>query len=78
MKIDSAKKKVEALEQKWSVYLSFGRTDISVSPEAVSSNRDRHSHALISRLVEKEIEKEIDSALQISRKAQADFEKRHW
>jgi hypothetical protein len=56
MKIDSAKEKVEALEQKWSVYLSFGRTDISVSPETcptshqpLSSNGDRDSHALISR-----------------------------
>jgi DNA repair exonuclease SbcCD ATPase subunit len=77
MKVDSAKEKIEGLEQKWSVDLSSGLTDIFVSPETcptcfqpVSSDGDGHSHVDLKELADRE----IDSALQVSRKAQAVLE----
>ena len=77
MKVDSGREKVEVLEQKWSVDLSSGLTDIFISPETcptclqpVSSDGDGHSHVDLKELAEKE----IDAALHISRNAQAVLE----
>lgn len=81
MKVDSGKEKLEVLEQKWSVDLSSGVPDIFVSPEACPTclqpvstdgdgDGDGHSHVDLKELAEKE----IDSALQISRAAQAVLE----
>jgi DNA repair exonuclease SbcCD ATPase subunit len=77
MKVDSGKEKIEVLEQKWSVDLSLGLTDIFVSPETcptclqpVSSDGDVHSPVDLKELAEKE----IDSALQIFRNAQVVLE----
>jgi DNA repair exonuclease SbcCD ATPase subunit len=77
MKVDSGKEKVEMLEQKWSVDLSSGLNDAFISPETcptcfqpVSSDGDGHSHVDLKKLAEKE----IDSALQNFREAQAVLE----
>jgi DNA repair exonuclease SbcCD ATPase subunit len=77
MKVDSAREKVEMLEQKWSVGLSSDRSDIFVSPDTcptclqpVSTDGDGHSHVDLKELAEEE----IDSALQFSRKSQVVLE----
>jgi DNA repair exonuclease SbcCD ATPase subunit len=77
MKVETAKEKVTKLEEKWSVDLSSGGSDLLVTPDTcptclqpIASNEVEHSHADLKLVAEQE----IDEALGVLRDAEANLE----